>query len=145
MAAGAVIAVGNLKGGVGKSTLAVNLGCALAARGLATVVVDADPQQTATAWTRRRRLPCPVHPRPVRDLAAVGGWLEGLAEDRLRHARVVVDLPATLSPVLAAALLVAYVVLVPTSPSPVDLDATRRTVRRAMAAAAVNAIASERE
>ncbi len=38
------IAISSLKGGVGKTTLALNLGYALAKRGWRTVVVDADPQ-----------------------------------------------------------------------------------------------------
>ncbi len=41
-----IIAVANLKGGVGKSTIAVNLACELAIR-QSVVVVDADSQATA--------------------------------------------------------------------------------------------------
>ena len=41
---GAVIAVTNQKGGVGKTTTAVNLGAALAEAGYRTLVVDLDPQ-----------------------------------------------------------------------------------------------------
>src|SRR4051794_18562596 len=133
---GKVIAIGNLKGGVGKSTLAVNLGCALASRGRPTVVLDTDPQQTAVAWTRARRLPCPVESLPIRQLGAVGEWLDALGEAKARHARVVIDLPAVLSPALAAAFLAADAILIPTSFSPVDLLATRRTVRHARVAAA---------
>jgi chromosome partitioning protein len=135
-ALGKVIAIGNLKGGVGKSTLAVNLGCALASAGLEAVVIDTDPQQTASAWARGRRLPCRVRARPIRELGSVGGWLGELAEARAAHARVLIDLPATLSPALAAAFLAADAILVPTSFSPVDLAATRRTVHRAKLAAA---------
>ena len=135
-AAGKVIAIGNLKGGVGKSTLAVNLGCALATRGLPTVVLDTDPQQTAVAWTRARRLPCPVESLPIRQLGAVGEWLDALGDAKARYARIVIDLPAVLSPALAAAFLAADAILIPTSFSPVDLLATRRTVRHAKVAAA---------
>ena len=41
---GEVLAVVSQKGGVGKTTTAVNLGAAFARRGLKTLIVDTDPQ-----------------------------------------------------------------------------------------------------
>ena len=52
---GAVYAVANQKGGVGKTTTAVNMAACLAATGQQTLIVDLDPQCNATVALGRDR------------------------------------------------------------------------------------------
>ena len=49
-----IVTVGNSKGGVGKTTLAVNLAIVVAAAGRDVLLVDGDEQRTALTFTELR-------------------------------------------------------------------------------------------
>ena len=49
-----ILTVGNIKGGVGKTTLALNLAIARAGEGYDVLLVDGDEQQTAITFTDLR-------------------------------------------------------------------------------------------
>lgn len=141
---GKIIAVGNLKGGTGKSTVAINLACALRNGGKATVaVVDADGQGTASDWGAKGRLGLTVHALPFEETQGTGhgashangvesggaaNWgavVDGLKAD---HDFVVIDLPPQLSDAILNALVAANLFVVPVTASGADLKATTKAI-----------------
>jgi chromosome partitioning protein len=126
---GQVIACGNLKGGVGKTTLAVNVACALAMRGHDVALLDLDPQGGAAGWAAAGRLPVQVEAAPSTEGHRSGRWPARAGELAGAGRLVVLDLPPLLLPTLASALIIAEVILVPLTSSALDGAATKQTQR----------------
>ena len=81
---GRVIAIANQKGGVGKTTTAINLGAALATHQMQTLVIDCDPQGNTTSGlgfpkdpSRRSLYNALIFDVPLEELI-LAGPLEGL-------------------------------------------------------------------
>jgi chromosome partitioning protein len=103
------VALINGKGGAGKTTVSILLGCALAEAGKLVAIHDTDPQRTASQWVAA-----------LGDVLHLAGTSDG---------DVIIDTPPRLdSPAVVAAIHSADVVIVPTSPSPADLFTSRDTV-----------------
>jgi chromosome partitioning protein len=114
-----IIAILNPKGGSGKTTLTTNLARACHDRGLRTLLVDSDPQGSASDWHAAREdnpLPFLAYGRPENFKA-----LPGIAAP---YDLVLIDGAAKLEGMIAAALNVADGVLIPVQPSPYDIWAT---------------------
>ncbi|MGH9069282.1 MAG: AAA family ATPase, partial [Acidimicrobiales bacterium] len=114
------VTVANMKGGVGKTTTAVHLAECLARRAGGSVLVDADPQGSATRWAAMAEghLSFPIVPVGGRDIR---GLLGG-------HVTAVVDCPPAGAGVIRDAIAAAEVVVVPMRPTILDLDRVTPTL-----------------
>lgn len=124
-----IIAVANLKGGVGKSTIAQNLGVRLRAQGYTVCLVDTDVEQKSTIeWGERRK---------AQELPSINLSLsteERLAREINELAKtydfVVVDGSPALSEVATKIMMVADLVVVPVMPSGNDYGALEKFLAR---------------
>jgi chromosome partitioning protein len=129
-----IVAVGNVKGGVGKTTLAVNLAIALSHSGRDVLLIDGDEQATAIAFTELRSEQKNGNPGyTVVSLhgAAIRTQVRQLAP---KYADIVIDVGGRDTGSLRAALTVANVVLVPVQPRSFDLwgvDQTAELIKEA--------------
>ena len=120
-----VIAIVNLKGGCGKSTIAVNLACELAAGGDKVLLLDNDSQGTASHWLSHG-LPVRGEFMPLENDEDGERMVRALAGRSERY--VVLDAPAHVGAATQAAGKIADLVLVPVTASGVDLVATQAAV-----------------
>ena len=115
------------KGGAGKTTLACAMAVAGENAGRATVLVDLDPQGTATKWAELREAATPVvTPTSPERLAAV---LD--AAHTAGAQLVVIDTAPQVSEAALEAARAAHMVLIPCRPSAADLSAIGASVELA--------------
>lgn len=118
------VAIVSQKGGAGKTTLALHLATAAHAAGVVSLILDADPQATASRWSQWRDGAEP----DVIDCASpplLAKKLDQAAE--LGAELAVIDTPPHADSMSAAACRVADLILVPCRPRAFDLDAIQTT------------------
>jgi chromosome partitioning protein len=132
-----IIAVGNEKGGTGKTTTATNLAAIAANRGVDVVLVDGDIQGSSLSWAAVRS-ENEVEPRvPV--IALYGKTIaKELADLRKRYQLVIVDVGGRDSVELRGAMVVANHLISPTQASQFDLWAFERLARTVSECHAIN-------
>ena len=115
-----IIVVGGRKGGVGKTTVAINLSAELVRRGLDLVLVDTDRQESAYNWSQYRSedegLPT------VNCVQLYDNVTKQLLDLDKRYGYVIVDSPGRDALELRSSMLAADVLIIPFRPSQMDLD-----------------------
>lgn len=120
-----ILGVLNQKGGVGKTTLSVNIAASLARAGSRVLLLDADPQGSALDWAAARDgsplLSVVGLPRPSvhKEIGQVGQGYD----------HVVIDGPPRVTELARSAIMASDLVLIPVQPSPYDIWAADEVVR----------------
>lgn len=119
-----IIGILQQKGGVGKTTLSINLADCFARQGKRVLLVDADPQGSALAWSSVRegepRFPVVGCPKPTlhRDIASLATGYD----------IVVIDGAPRVNELARSAIQASDTVLIPVQPSPFDVWASEEIV-----------------
>jgi len=117
------LAITNLKGGTGKTTTAVHLAAGLGRRAR-TLLIDADPQGSATEWAMLIGDEC-----PFAFLTDAEPDLHRRLQDIARgYEHVVIDTPPGYESIVQSAILCATDIVIPLAPSLMDINRLRPTI-----------------
>lgn len=118
-----IISFVNQKGGVGKTTTAINLAASLKRRNKELLFIDADPQGSATRWhavESNNAFEVMHHPDPINKED-----IEALSQD---YDYVVIDAPPAISEITKSILAVSELSIIPLSPSSLDIWSCKGTL-----------------
>ena len=120
-----IVGLLNQKGGVGKTTLSVNLAASLARTGARLLLIDADPQGSALDWAAARE---------GESLFSVIGFPRATIHKEIGkigqgYDHIIIDGPPRVTDLSRSAIMASDVVLIPVQPSPYDIWAVDEIVK----------------
>lgn len=121
-----VIAFANPKGGAGKTTAALLLASTLAGRGARIAILDADPERWITQWAALGS-----HPDTLEVISDVteDGIVDQIEAASARAQFVIVDLEGTASLMVANAVGMSDLVVIPTQGGSMDAKGAAKTIK----------------
>jgi chromosome partitioning protein len=118
-----IISLVNQKGGVGKTTVAINLAGGLAETGNRIMVVDSDPQGSVIQWQSI------AVDSEFEVLHLPGAHLKKeLKTLGRRYDFIVIDSPPAIEEITRAAIEVSNLAIIPIAPSPFDIWSSKETI-----------------
>ena len=120
-----IVGVLNQKGGVGKTTLSVNLAACLARTGARVLLIDADPQGSALDWAAARE---------GEPLFSVVGFPRATIHKEIAqlgqgYDHIIIDGPPRVTDLARSAIMASDIVVIPVQPSPYDIWAAEEVVK----------------
>jgi chromosome partitioning protein len=132
-----ILTIGNIKGGVGKTTLTVNLAIALASDGRDVLLIDGDEQRTAMAFTDLRTET--KGQAGYTAVALLGGSIRTQVRQlKSKYSDIVIDVGGRDTGSLRAALTVTDHILIPLKPRSFDLWSVDQTAALVVEAREIN-------
>ena len=119
-----IVTIANQKGGSGKTTIAIHLAHQIALAKHRVLLVDADPQGSASVWASARTEPSPF---PIVQMARETLHRD-LPEIVADYQHCVIDTPPRVSALARSAILASDLTLIPVQPSSYDVWAAAETV-----------------
>lgn len=121
-----IISIVSPKGGAGKSTLVITIATMLAKLNADVCIVDADPQQTASRWYYGSSAEDDIkthHKIAVIKNVSEDDFYSVVRDAANKHRIVIIDTSGRANLTMSRAILAADLVLIPTKPSTVDIEA----------------------
>lgn len=120
-----IIGILNQKGGVGKTTISVNLAACLARTGARVLLIDADPQGSSLDWAAARE---------GEPLFSVVGFPRSTIHKEIGqigqgYDHIIIDGPPRVTDLARSAIMASDIVVIPVQPSPYDIWAAEEVVK----------------